>query len=184
MAYGSNYFAMNNNYYYDNVIIATESIMRSSAIMLFLLFLLCVVVEVHSQTYPFVRHGRNGPALSNHSYVNLTAVGTSISDRVECHTDLGTCCNTIYGYDRGDWFFPNETRLSFISSSASIVEWRYNMRVELHRRNNGVANGIYQCTIETNAVNNEDGRETVYVGLYASGGEIYNYYCSVCAVYI
>ena len=145
-----------------------------------LLFLLCVVVEVHSQTYPFVRFGNTGPVLSNHSYLDLTAVGESVngSDTVQCVTDLGTCCHGAFGTDRGDWYFPNGTRLSLSASFSrdSIVEKRYHMRVELHYRpriNNGVANGIYQCTIETNAVNDEDGREIVYVGLYASGGEIY-----------
>ena len=138
-----------------------------------LLFLVCVVVEVHSQTYPFVRFGNTGPALSNHSYLDFTAVGNSgdRSDSVQCVTDLATCCHWNQGDDRGDWFFPNGTRLSLITSStSSIVERRDHMKIDLHHRNNGVANGIYQCTIETNAVNDDDGREIVYVGLYASGG--------------
>ena len=37
--------------------------------------------------------------------------------------------------------------------------------------NNGTTSGVYSCTIETSAVNDDDGRETVYVGLYASEGE-------------
>ena len=140
-----------------------------------LLFLLCVVVEVHSQTYPFVRYGNTGPALSNHSYLDLTTVGDNSdgSDSVQCVTDLGTCCTSSQGGDRGDWYFPNGTRLPFLTSTISIAGRRGDMRVELHRRNNGVANGIYLCAIETNAVNNDNGREIVYVGLYASGGEMY-----------
>ena len=163
----------------------TQREMRSSAVPLlsFLLLplLFCVVVEVHSQTYPFVRFGSTGPALSNHSYVNLTAVGNSGegSDSVQCVTDLTSCCHAIHGGDRGDWYFPNGTRLQFRGSDNNVYERREFMRVDLRRRNSGVANGIYQCTIETNAVNDEDSREIVYVGLYASGGEMYMYMCSV-----
>ena len=148
-----------------------------------LLLLLCTVAEVHSQTYPFVRFGNTGPALSNHSYINLTAVGNSDdgSDTVQCVTDLTTCCRRNQGENRGDWYFPNGTRLGFgnrtrSDNTDSICELRRAQRVDLHHWNNGVANGIYWCTIETNAVHSNDPtdtttRETVYVGLYASGGE-------------
>ena len=40
-----------------------------------------------------------------------------------------------------------------------------------HRGRSDVTSGIYRCTIQTNAVHNDSGRETVYAGLYASGGE-------------
>ena len=113
--------------------------------------------------------------LSNHSYVNLTAVGaaTDGSDSVQCHTDLSTCCNNAAGDDRGDWFFPNGTVLPFPNATYNIFEGRrMSQRVDLQHRGTGDAiSGIYRCTVETNAVNDEDGRETVYAGLYASGGE-------------
>ena len=147
-----------------------------------LLFLLCVVVEVHSQTYPFVRFGREdidtSIVLSNHSYLDLTTVGTGASNRLECHTDLGTCCSSTQGVGRGDWFFPNGSVLQFSDSGDDIYQFHPRggggQRIFLRRWNNGVANGIYQCAIETLAVNNGDGRGIVYVGLYASGGEMYS----------
>ena len=144
-------------------------------VMTTVFLLLCLVVEVHSQTYPFVRHGRDGPALSNHSYVDLTTVGVDASNRLQCHTDLDSCCSSAQGPDRGDWFFPNGSTLQFSDSGDNIHQFysTEGQQVHLRHRNNGVANGIYQCAIETNAVNNEDGRGIVYVGLYASGGEIY-----------
>ena len=42
--------------------------------------------------------------LSNHSYVDLTAVGDARdgSDSVQCHSDLSTCCNIGAGGDFGD----------------------------------------------------------------------------------
>ena len=113
--------------------------------------------------------------LSNHSYVNLTAVGDAMdgSDSVQCRTDLSTCCNAAAGGDFGDWFFPSGTVLPFPDAAHNIFESRrMSQRVDLrHRGTGGAISGIYRCTIETNAVNDDDGRETVYAGLYASGGE-------------
>ena len=116
--------------------------------------------------------------LSNHSYVDLTAVGAAMddSDSVECHTDLSTCCSGAHGDDRGDWYFPDGNRLPFNSDGNDIYEVCEAQRVDLRRRNNGATPGIYRCDIETNAVHSDDNsdtttRETVYVGLYASGGE-------------
>jgi len=54
----------------------------------------------------------------------------------------------------------------------NIFESREAQRVDLHHRGRSdVTSGVYRCTIETNAVHDDDGRETVYIGLYASGGE-------------
>ena len=115
-----------------------------------------------------------GVDLTNHSYVDLTLVGRAPdgSDSLQCHTDLSTCCNKTAGPDRGDWYFPNGTRLPLPSNKVNIFESRQVQRVELkHRGWTDVTSGIYRCTIETNAVNDDDGQETVYAGLYASGGE-------------
>ena len=116
--------------------------------------------------------------LSNHSYVDLTAVGAAMddSDSVECHTDLNTCCSSAQGADRGDWYFPDGNRLPFNSDGNDIYEVRKAQRVDLQRRNDADTSGIYRCTVETNAVHSNDNsdnttRETVYAGLYASGGE-------------
>ena len=141
-----------------------------------LLCLLSALVEVHSQTVPYVSF--MGTNLPNHTYMNLTLVGRPEdgSDSVKCHTDLDTCCRVAQGHDRGDWYFPNGSRLQFLPHPSDIYEFRHDKQVELRRRNNGDTSGIYRCTIETNAVRSNDGsdtttRETVYAGLYASGGE-------------
>ena len=115
-----------------------------------------------------------GMDLPNHGYVNLTTVGDTRngSDSVQCHTDLRTCCNRDAGPDRGDWYFPNGTRLPVPRTTFNIFESRVAQQVKLlHRGRSDVTSGIYCCTIETNAVHNDSGRETVYAGLYASGGE-------------
>ena len=139
-----------------------------------LLCLLSALVEAHSQTVPYVSF--MGANLPNHSYVDLTLVGIDVngSDSVQCHTDLSTCCSSAQGAHRGDWYFPNGERLNFNADPGDIYESREAQRVDLHRRNNGDTSGIYCCTIETNAVHSDNDskiRETVYAGLYASGGE-------------
>ena len=85
-----------------------------------LLSLLWSLVEVHSQTFPYVSF--NGQTLANHSYVDLSLVGNdgSGSDSVQCHTDLSTCCSSNQGPHRGDWYFPNGTRLPFLEMAVSF----------------------------------------------------------------
>ena len=144
------------------------------------LCLLWSLVEVQSQTeYPYISFlGNSQP---NHSYVNLSQVGDdrsgSDSDTVQCHTDLQTCCRGNQGIHRGDWFAPgSDTRLPWYSEAGDIYEDRQNMAVHIHRRNNATGpSGIYHCVIATNAVHDDNDQsvgETVYVGLYGSGGGI------------
>ena len=130
------------------------------------------LVEVNSQTAPYVSF--MGQTLANHSYVDLSLVGDDLSgsDGVQCHTDLGTCCTNTQGSHRGDWYFPNGSRLQF---NGDIFEQRGAQRVELRRQNSATSPvGIYRCDIPTEAVHDATDisvRATVYVGLYtASGG--------------
>ena len=136
-----------------------------------LLLVLLSLVEVHcQQTFPYVSF--MGQTLANHSYVDISQVGTS-SASVQCHTDLTTCCSGTQGSHRGDWYFPNGDRLPF-PGSGDIFESRQAQRVELRRHNNANGpTGIYRCDIETNAVYNNGMNETVYMGLYASYGGRY-----------
>ena len=142
--------------------------MRSTVLVL--VFLLTVV---HCQTAPFVRF--MGTNLPNHSYVDMNLVGDSAdgSDSVQCHTDLETCCNGAAGPDRGDWYFPDMSRLPFSLNIIMLFEGRFIQRVDLRQRIDGGPSGMYHCDIETVAVHSDDNsdRERVYVGLYSSGGE-------------
>ena len=140
-----------------------------------LLCLLWSLVEVQSQTVPYVTF--LGNPLANHSYVDLSQVGNDPSgsnNTVQCRTDLSTCCRNTH---RGDWFPPgSDTRLPFPSEAGGIYEDRQAQVVHIHRRNNANGpSGIYCCVIATNAVHNDSDQsvgETVYVGLYGSGGGI------------
>ena len=147
--------------------------MKCGAAVSVLLFLLWSLVEVHSQTAPYVFFMGSLP---NHSYVDLSLVGgINSGNEVVCRTDLSTCCHSGAGPDRGDWYFPNGDRLPF---RGPLFERRLNQRVELIRggRDGSIPSGIYRCDIETTAVHSDDNtdtttRETVYVGLYDSGGD-------------
>ena len=135
-----------------------------------LLFLTWSLVEVHSQTAPFVTF--MGETLPNHSYVDLSLVGSYYSNDIVCYTDLSTCCSGDVGPHCGDWYFPNGDRLPF---HGLLVERRQFQRVELSRGagSGSIPSGIYRCDIETRAVRSDDNiRETVYVGLYSSGGNL------------
>ena len=151
--------------------------MPCGAAMSVLLFLLWSLVEVHSQTAPYLFF--MGEALPNHSYVDLSLVGDADdgSDSVQCHTDLTTCCGSDQGSDRGDWYFPNGVRLPFNAPNV-VYELRTAQVVDLRRNDNAdTPSGIYCCDIETNAVHSDDRmdtttRETVYTGLYATGGKL------------
>ena len=146
---------------------------------------------VYCQTFP--RLSFMGQTLANHSYVDLSLVGgdRSGSDSVQCITDLSTCCSGDQGAHRGDWFFPNGTRLPFsgrggiwyfpdgtrlpfATSNVEIFETRVSQGVDLRRNTNANSpTGIYRCDIPTDAVHDDTDtsvRDTVYVGLYAGSG--------------
>ena len=60
-----------------------------------------------------------------------------------------------------------------LTSLYTTDEARGDQRVDIHRRNNAdMPSGIYRCDSATMAVHDDDPsvRESVYVGLYASGG--------------
>ena len=145
---------------------------------LLLLALLWSLVEVHSQTAPYVSFmGENVP---NHGYVDLNEVGDpALNDddhTVPCHTDLESCCSGAQGDHRGDWYFPDGDRLPFPTPMVGIHQARLAQRVELRRNNNADSpSGIYRCDITTDAVQDNSVRETVHVGLYATGGNTVQY---------
>ena len=145
-----------------------------------LLCLLWSLVGVQSQTeYPYLTFMGNN--LPNHSYVDITQVGEERNDpgsnTVQCHTDLEDCCRDSEALPPGDWFAPgSDTKLGTRGQGGDMFQDREGDEVvHLRRRNSNVngPTGIYRCFIATNAVNNpSDGSvgETLYVGLYDSGG--------------
>ena len=89
----------------------------------------CVILSlfwslVHSQTFPYVSF--MGQTLANHSYVDLSTVGSEPdgSDSVQCHTDLSTCCSGIWGPHRGDWYSLMELDCHSLVIQMRVVELR------------------------------------------------------------
>ena len=117
-----------------------------------------------SQTFPYVSF--MGQTLANHSYADLSLVGTSVSDSVQCHTDLATCCSRAQGPHRGDWYFPNGERLLFAGQGNNIYEKREAQRVDLRRSTGATIMGIYHCNTPTSAFHATGTYITVHVGLY------------------
>ena len=157
------------------------------AVLLLLLLWTVIQVEVvHSQAEFPSLHFMN-VSLPNHTYVPLSLVSRPEDggEGVQCRTDLSTCCSSREGSHRGDWYFPNRSRLPFSLTMEDlryatdngrpyIYESRRDVLVEIRRMNNAsMPNGIYRCDIPTIAVhdvNNISVRETVYAGVYATGG--------------
>ena len=141
--------------------------------VVFSLSLLWSLVEVHSQTFPYVFF--MGRPLANHSYVNFSLIGYWLfgDNSVQCRTDLKTCCRNEQGIHRGDWYFPNGHQLPFDGAN-DIYQHRDYRRVELRRTNSTSPYGMYHCDIATVEVHDNTTtqltRSRVYVGLYGRGG--------------
>ena len=138
--------------------------------LLVLSLLLSLVEEVHcQQTFPYdVSFGLTGYPLANHSYVDLSTVGSIMdnSNSVVCHTNLSTCCSGAQGPHRGNWYFPHgTTRLPFSGGSVPIGLARGD-RVAVIRHTTATA------TIAVHSDYDESVGETVYVGLYPATGKL------------
>ena len=167
----SQYIVLSSNMVHSNESVQ-ESVRKMKMLVVVSLSLLWSLVEVNSQTFPYVSF--MGQTLANHSYVDLSQVGDdgSGSNSVQCHTNLDTCCSGGQGPHRGDWYFPNGDRLQF---SGDILERRDYQRVELHRSNSATSPvGIYHCEIPTIDVHDDSDISVrdapVFVGLYTGSG--------------
>ena len=108
-----------------------------------------------------------GERLPNNSYVDFRTVGNE-GVGVQCRTDLETCCSGTEGAHRGDWFFPDGSKLPFSNDFDAIIQARTKKTVELRRRNRegDQPPGIYRCSI---SVSPNGSREELFVGLYPPG---------------
>ena len=90
-----------------------------------------------------------GDTVPNHGYVDLSLVGddgSGVTSVVRCYTDLSTCCSGSQGQHRGDWYFPDGSRLVVPQTNDDIYETRGAQIVDLFRVNNANSPvGIYRC---------------------------------------
>ena len=90
-------------------------------------------------------------------------------DALLCVTNLSACCRSPNA--RGNWFFPNKTRVPSAGVHWDFHRTRDQMVVPLHRRRGGVI-GIYRCEIpdSMNVIH------SIYIGVYtANTGELVPY---------
>ena len=98
----------------SSVIIVRLPELKSRNKMILLLLFIYHWTLVVCQTYPNITFMDQN--LPNNSYFDFSRVGRADngSDSIHCHTDLENCCSMTEGpHHRGDWFFPNRSRLDF-----------------------------------------------------------------------
>ena len=148
--------------------------------LLWLMMVCWIVGDVYCQTFP--RLSFMSQTLANHAYVDLSQVGRPDADDdgegVQCITDLNTCCTSAHGSHRGDWYFPDGTRLPFPATDVDTYQVRVSQGVDLRRNSDAnLPTGIYRCDIPTIAVHDDSDisvRDTVYVGLYTDSGGVFS----------
>ena len=112
----------------------------------------------------------------NNSIVTLEDIGEG-DDALLCITFQTACCRPPRSGARGNWFFPNGTRVPSSGNQWDFHRTRGQMVVRMHRRRGG-EEGIYRCEIP-DALNVT---QTIYIGVYsASTGEWLILFCSYCS---
>ena len=131
---------------------------------------------VHTYTRTGVYLSLNDDIIPNHGYVVISDIGSTDDTALICHTNRPATITDIGGYNNsgGDWFAPNGMTVGFGGIHTSVpgfVRRRGPMMVRLLRdtATDPPSEGIYHCLVEDDTLT----EQTVYVGLYNSGGGIY-----------
>ena len=107
----------------------------------------------------------NGDYIPNHGYVNISDIGSTDDTALICNTN-----NVTTHVQNRDWFAPDRTAVGNLGSDdvPGFVRNRGPMMVRLHRNTatGTPSEGIYYCVVEDDTFT----YQTVYVGLYNSGG--------------
>ena len=100
-------------------------------------------------------------AYQNNSLASLVDIGEG-HDALFCIANQTACCRPPYlANAKGNWYFPNGTRVPSSGGQWDFHRTRGQMVVLLHRRRGG-ENGIYRCEVPdaTNVT------QTIYIGVY------------------
>ena len=119
--------------------------------------------EVNPQRTPYL--SLRGHLLANNSYVEFSRVEQSSFTALSCNTPLQNCCTSQLG-ERGNWFFPNGSRVLSRMRNNDIYRRREVQRVELHRARGTSPTGIYCCAIPYKF----SAKERLCAGLYNNRG--------------
>ena len=109
-----------------------------------------------------VKLSLRGTRYQNNSIVTLTDIGEG-NDALNCKNNL----TGVNGSVRGDWYFPDGTRVLSAPNNSEIYRTRDQMAVRMNNRGGG-EEGIYHCEIPDAMHLNQ----TIYIGVYnTSSGE-------------
>ena len=108
----------------------------------------------------------NDTTYQNNSCVALEDIGEG-DNTLDCVTNQTACCrppyNDINGSAKGNWYFPNGTRVPSSSEPWDFQRTRDQMVVRLNRRRGG-EDGIYRCEIPDSM----NVKQTIYIGVYSA----------------
>ena len=109
--------------------------------------------------------------IPNHGYVMISDIGSTDDTALICRTNRPANLINSLGYTNsgGNWFAPNGMTLDFGGRTVpGLRRTRDPMMVRLLRNTatDAPSEGIYHCLVEDNTLT----EQTVYVGLYSSGG--------------
>ena len=114
--------------------------------------------------------------IPNHGYVVISDIGSTGDTALISHTNRPGDITDIAGYNNsgGDWIAPNGTTVGFgriHNDVPGFIRRRSPMKVRLLRNTatGTPSEGIYHCLVEDDTLT----KQTVYVGLYNSGGGIH-----------
>ena len=120
----------------------------------------------------------NGDYIPNHGYVMISDIGSTGDTALICNTNRIANISVSLSEGRmrfhsgGDWHAPDGTIVGDLDESTvpGFERDRRPMKVRLHRNTTTAtpSEGIYYCVVEDDTFTNQ----TVYVGLYNSGGGI------------
>ena len=111
----------------------------------------------------------NGDYIPNHGYVVINDIGSTDDTALICNTNRINDIPNFHGPNSGgDWHAPDGTIVGDLGESTvpGFERDRRPMMVRLRRNTGTSSEGIYYCVVEDDTFTNQ----TVYVGLYNSGG--------------
>ncbi|CAI8006557.1 hypothetical protein GBAR_LOCUS4784, partial [Geodia barretti] len=115
-----------------------------------------------AETLPSVYLSLDGEIITNHSYVDISDIGSPDNTALLCIT------NCPGSPTPGNWFAPSGARVGDVIPVPGFTRNRGPMVVRLKRTTGTAAEGIYHCVV----MDNTETDWTVYVGIYNGGGDI------------
>ena len=91
----------------------------------------------------------NGVPVANNSYVDIEDIGES-DDALLCSTDKTDCCTPDDGTRAGEWYFPDETKVSIRGANPPenlFYRNRGQSVVRLNRHGNPSERGLFRCQV-------------------------------------